>query len=591
MPFCSKCGKEPRSAGDKFCLHCGETLKPAGIPGQAGNGNEEDRGPKSNKPKLLIVLGAVALVAAAAAVYFFIFSQTPRNALFAAEQTTSRAAGEKWAVFFDNYTELQEQTQVKPNSKTYQIALKLPDTAFVDDEELEAIQLILDNSALRLTFDSDFKEQKNLIIFALEIMGAELLDIQLYQSADQTGFQVPVLSERYFYFDNDQFGQVMRRIDPFYYGMEELPMFFGSNFANGEHEKILKRYLDYLHKSIKNQYIDQQSGVEYISPEGTVQVDRLTISMTSEEARELFGGLLETIREDDWLADLIVDYVIGFDPDLTASDRALMKAEFNFIIQMVLRELRGISFPDGFEMTLLLDDRGRIVDRDIFFTLSWPDIFYEPVAICYQSSNWWKKQGGEEGAWLFEVYPRNLYSERFAIGGEWVYETGSDIDRIQYEAYMNIFDSAPNVTLDFDLTRRKIGATEAEFAFDFTLSFDDWYANLFDGLKELKGVSKHITDHNLKQDYHTSSGDVELKFVFTDWSGAEADSFSFIIDHSSDTRFKRSIVFPDLGAPGTVNLATVTERELYEIMDDMERELEAFLERNFILFGDFFNGF
>lgn len=589
MPFCSYCGNRVE-AGERFCTSCGRQVEQAVAFTPAGTGYSTDATAKFRKKLPFLALLALVLVAVVSVVFLLMQDSSPKQTLLAAEKNTRKAASGRWDFFFGSWLELQQMMMDKPFSTTMEIGLDVSVQGRDDYDDLEAVRDLFKNSKLRLAIDNDSNKGENLTDITVVVMGADLIDAQLYWSADQTGFQVPVLYDRYFYLYNNEFEDVMERFYLNSFGSEAAfvfaPMFSLINYTHPLKDvsglnDTGKKYLEYLVSGIKNEHLAVTSNVSYSSPEGEVKVKQITLTMSAAETEEMVDGLLDIIEADDHLFDLIYDNFVNLSPVPSSALPIDIKAELKKELQAELQELRGLRFPDGFHMMVLLDDRDRIVKREVNFTVS--DQGYIEASFRYTSSCWWKKQGGEVATWLFEFQPLQNAGERMIISGELATGLETNIERAQFEAYAKyIYSGAEEnlFALDVEMTRINSGDNSEEVRTVFALTAGDGYSY---GLQGLNGRINQVIDQNLKQDYHTSRGDITLQIEMENWySGRE--TYNLFVDFSSDTRFKKNLDFPDLNREGAVNLATVSDSELSDIMSNIERELEAFFLRNSLLF-------
>jgi hypothetical protein len=618
MPFCTNCGAETEGDG-KFCLSCGcnlissatqgsntdeaqvrpvqqdgEQTLPVGDsdtrPETAGYDQAERRGGKRKNVFFLIAALVLVLGGSSIFAYTFLLKKSPRQLLFEAELKNYRQVAAKWETGLGEMWELQKMVATKPSSSTTELSADFSVSGLTGNEyaQMESIRDILSKSSLIFKTDNDPQAARNLTTFSVLLSGAVLADAQLFHTQTQTGIKVPLLHDKFFYVDNHRLGDAMRRFDPYYSGPEEI---VSSNrftrslqISDQTKREIQQRYLEYLAASIKEENVALDENVNYSSPDGDKRLRKLTLSMTEQEVSTFFTGLLQKLQADDQLLDVVSESVAGWveaanmvEPYTYGSEwgSSSVKEMLKEALTEMQTSLSELGFPGGLTMSLMLDDKGEIVDRQISFHAA--DLEGDGGKVNFSSMNWPHSQDGPTRSWQFEFLP-DLYPEDKAVvagRSQERQEAGGTREDVNLSFTLMHGEESNTIQLDIGVLKKEIDQKIHE-DFDFNLSFGD---SFYSDLSKISGTVNRVTDQNLKKNYYNQTLDVMVTVALDHYYTGRQDIDVFL-KVSNDIQFREELDIPDLNSNSAVDLASVSDRELEQIYYDIENAITAFFWQN-----------
>ena len=317
MNFCKHCGTVLEN-GSKFCGSCGASLvqnKPTtqqtnaaletGTPLQT---SERKKGLKQNQfltflKKPIVIILAIILIGGASTAAFLL-NLSPKEMYLLSEYKTfqkSRAEiEEKYGKSMDFQEKLLEtpfQSELVLNGD-----IEVPSAEGYSDYEM--IRELLKAASIGAKTQVDPVNQLGQYGLSLNFGKETAMDVELYQSQEQAGLKVPVLYDKYFYFNFNQFGDLMRMDDPYYSGPETLELsdfqIQDLKFTEKEMEYLKDTYSKLLLDSLSDDSFTLQKGVNYNHNGESMKLRAITLTLSEREVNALLHKFWDQLIEDDY---------------------------------------------------------------------------------------------------------------------------------------------------------------------------------------------------------------------------------------------------------------------------------------------------
>ncbi|SET22797.1 hypothetical protein SAMN05216389_10763 [Oceanobacillus limi] len=193
---------------------------------------------------------------------------------------------------------------------------------------------------------------------------------EIIQSSEQLGVKFPVLYDRFFYLNVNEYGDFASKYDQNYAGPEELDIsrlnWGDLELSKGELNQIKLEYGTYLLDELKDDYFSLENNVEYES----MTVKELTLEMSGEEVKSVLTGLMEKFLDDDELQHIIAErmihitHAIKLDVDPEKINESQVKEDIIKRVSQWKQALAGMEL-EKFKSVILVDEADQIVDRQM----------------------------------------------------------------------------------------------------------------------------------------------------------------------------------------------------------------------------------
>jgi hypothetical protein len=548
------------------------------------------------KKVIFAILLVVVLFGSVALGYEMIIKNNPKNLYLLAEHKTYQKSVEELGELYGEEWELQKKLLEQPSSSKSEVKLDFNLEAGMpglDPLEQAMIKSILDNAKIVMQVDQDPTNNTNFSKISLDLSGSNLFSAEVVQSEEEIGVQVPVLYDKYVYLQNDQFGEMMRKFDPTYEGPESLKQIMPNynkmyKLPQNLLEHIRENYTQFFMDSLKDEYFTLNKGVPYESPEGTVELREIEIMMTEDEVKEFLAGYVDKLSQDEALLDLVAENMVewmrieayNYEEDVTNPEyfKGKMKESFTEL----KTALDKTQFPEGLTMTLLINNQELIVDRSVRFAVTGKN--GEGANIDFTWNKWIEKKSNKTSSWVFEVQP--IDDKEFAFTLEAQTTSAKENDGVKEELFGSMVvvedgDTSVDVSLDLS-THRTIedGATKAEYNFELGFNGTELEAEQ----PIINGKVTRIVDQDLKENYSNQQTDINLNVgMNSPFEGKQM--VNLIFNTTTDVQFKDQIDYPELNEENGVNVATLSEEEMYRLGAEIQSSIQEFMLRNSSLFG------
>ncbi len=366
--------------------------------------------------KKIIIGAAVLAVCAGGTAYAYqqLVEENPKNAYFKAEaqqlEVTKRQMDQ---VLKTDLLYTHMKTGV-PFHQKLQVSGKVKADG-MDAETEQQVQPILDlleKSALRFEQTMDEPNKQYQMKLGWDYNKKELLGVEAYTGPKLTALKVPQLLPTYVTLQNATAGQFMKKNNPAYTGPDTLNLFDYYKTARGQEADLkvyAKDYFKLIYENIKNSQVTSQK-IEYTNPYGEKQkLKEYTLTLTDSDMKGMLELLLAKAENDDKLLDFIVQNASASTrlpaAAATGAPVPLSKAELKKTFTRLKENLDKVDFTGGFEMKVVTDKDGKIVDRKIKTAFAGTETeTKEGAELAYASSQWTAKEAGK-GSFQVTVKP------------------------------------------------------------------------------------------------------------------------------------------------------------------------------------------
>lgn len=553
MKYCSHCGAQAEENAN-FCVACGNTTSSK----------------KSSKKKIGIIAAVlIFLFAAGGLAYEFVLNKSPKYLYLQAELKNYERVVENWEEKYGQEWELQKALLEKPSRMITELSGNFAFQGLgggLINQQLTVVQDALDQTKLSFTVEQDPLEEKYFTTASLFAGNVDLFSAEIYQSNEHTSLKLPVIYNKYFFFENEQFGQFMRRVDPYYVGPEKIMSL--SNYGDSidipdkVKERLKLKYSQYVLTQLHEDMFTLDK-VSHTTPDGEMKAREITFHMNEREVNDFLQGFIQEIKEDQELLDTIT-----------------MKDGLGEIGQ----GLQELTFPEGLTVTAILDRKGNMIDRQVNLLVT--DKFTkEAVQVGFTSNRFVNKQKEEEQGWKLEIEPTApTGQDKGIIQVDQISKPEEKGIRTKTDGQMRILSSGReelNVSLELD-TLRKPGERSNEQIVDteFALSFGGAeleYTPLAQ-VSRIRGNIEQMMDQNLKKNY--SKKDIAFDiYVDVNNSMIGKQSVGVKLQMNTDIEFTDTLFFPMMEGEEAVNVATMTEDEWWNTISQVESGFGNFIER------------
>jgi hypothetical protein len=548
------------------------------------------------KKVVFLILLAVLLFGSIALGYEMIIKNNPKNLYLLAEYKTNQQTLKDLKEIYGEEWELQKALLDKPSSSTSEVKMDLnleEGIPGVDPFQQAIITSILDSSKIVINVDQDPVSNTSFSTFGLDLSGNNLFSAELYQSKEETGVQVPVLYDKFLFIQNNQFGEAIRKFDPTYSGPESLDQFMPNynemyKLPQELQEHIRTNYTQFLMDSLKEEYITLTKNVPYQSPEGSVNLRQIDIVMTEDDVKQFLVQFVDKLSKDEELLDLVAENLIEWmkieeyyaEEDMTNPEYIKGKIEEGF--NEMRSGLEQTRFPEGLSMTLLINKQELIVDRTFNFAVT--DENDEGAKVNFTWNKWVEKDSNKTSSWVFQVQPIDDTDVAFLVEAQ---TTSSKVDDGVKEDLLGSMVVVENgkTSVDVSLDLSSFRTTEdgrKRTEYDFELGFNG--TEFEEEQPIINGNVTRIVDQDLKENYSKQQTDFNLNVGMNlPYEGKQ--TINLIFNTTTDIQFKDQIDFPVLSEENGVNIATLSEEEMYMIGAEIERSIQQFILGNSSLLG------
>ncbi|WP_416729847.1 hypothetical protein [Fictibacillus sp. JL2B1089] len=530
----------------------------------------------NKKRPLIIGLAIIAVLAIGATAYAMFVDLSPRELYLKSEMNTFKALNESFEDSFGDALALSEKQMEEAYKSEASVGVDVDPAMFgAGGMEAAMIGSVLQNSEFKVTTQHDPKKEEGSVGMALTMNDSDLVNAEFYQNNKQTAVNVPAAYDKNVYFENSKFGDVMRKFDPAYQGMEKLENFFKAvdgDLSEDARDEAFEEFAKVYADSVKDENVKLKDDVDFKGE----KLRELTVSLSEKETKTMLVNFVEKIEKDDDILDAIAEQSAlqgGLQTGMVAPTSSMSKADAKKELKKVLADAKkgikdDVQIPGGMKQVVIIDGDDKVVSRNV--TMKIGANGEEAVPMNYKSESWTKGD---------------------VTNSSWVLNAGPEGETLLVDVKM---ESEPkgkdgkkrDIKAKFEMTEN--GTTEGigfQIKGEGTDKKSKWTANLVpagDSPMELPDVTleiEHKGDQNLDKDF--ANHDYKVTLVGND---ATMGDINVGLNIKTKTTFGDKLKFPELSEGKAVNVAEMSDAEMMTMMSDIQRNIEKFIGENAQMF-------
>jgi hypothetical protein len=429
---------------------------------------------------------------------------------------------------------------------------------------------VLQNSEIKMTTQHDPKKEEGSADLALVMNNTDLVKAEFYQNNKQTAVSVPAAYDKHVYFPNNQFGDVMRKFDPAYVGMEKLENFFKAiegDVSKEARDEAFQEFAKVYADSIKEENVKLKENVEFKGE----KLRQLTVSLNEKETKTLLVNFIEKVEKDKEMLDAIAEQIAlqgGLPTGTMAPAGNMSKEDAKKELKKVIVDAKkaindDLKIPDGMKQVVIIDKDKKVVSRDLSVKIGAAG---ETVPVNYKTENWTKDD---------------------VTNTSFVLNAGPEGENLLVDVKM---ESEPkgedgkkrDIKAKFEFTEN--GATEGigfHVKGEGTSKKSKWTAQLVPAGKapvEIPDMTveiEHKGDQDLDKDF--ANHDYKITLIGNDPSMGD---INVGLNIKTKTTFGEKLKFPELSKGKADNLAEMSDAEMMGLMSEVQRNIEQFIGEN-----------
>lgn len=530
----------------------------------------------NKKRPLIIGLAVIAVLAIGATAYAMFVDLSPRELYLKSEMNTFKALNESFEDSFEDALALQDKQMDEAYKSEARVGVEMdPGMLGAGGMEAAMIGSVLSNSEVKMTTQHDPKKEEGSADIALTMNNTDLVKAEFYQNNKQTAVSVPAAYDKHVYFPNNQFGDVMRKFDPAYQGMEKLENFFKAvegDISEEARDEAFQEFAKVYADSVKDENVKLKDNVEFKGE----KLRELTVSLSEKETKTLFVNFIEKIEKDDEILDAVAEQAAlqgGLPTGTMAPTGSMSKEEAKKELKKVLADTKkaindDLEIPGGMKQVVIVDGDDKVVSRDLSMKIGANG--EEAVPMNYKSESWTKDD---------------------ATNSSWILNAGPEGETLLVDVKM---ESEPkgkegkkrDIKAKFEMTEN--GTTEGigfHIKGEGTSKKSKWTAQLVpagDAPMELPDMTveiEHTGDQNLDKDY--ANHDYKVTLIGNDPSMGD---INVGLNIKTKTTFGEKLKFPELSKGKAENIAEMSDAEMMGMMSEIQRNIEQFVGENAQMF-------
>ncbi|MBH0156547.1 hypothetical protein IHV10_09225 [Fictibacillus sp. 5RED26] len=530
----------------------------------------------NKKRPLIIGLAIIAVLAIGATAYAMFVDLSPRELYLKSEMNTFKALNESFEDSFGDALALSEKQMEEAYKSEASVGVDVDPAMFgAGGMEAALIGSVLQNSEFKVTTQHDPKKEEGSVGMALRMNDADLMNAEFYQNNKQTAVNVPAAYDKNVYFENSQFGDVMRKFDPAYQGMEKLENFFKAvdgDLSEDARDEAFEEFAKVYADSVKDENVEMKDDVDFKGE----KLRELTVSLSEKETKTMLVNFVEKIEKDDEILDAIAEQSAlqgGLQTGMMAPTGNMSKADAKKEIKTLLADAKkaikdDLQVPGGMKQVVIIDGDDKVVSRNV--TMKIGANGEEAVPMNYKSESW-TKGDVTNSSWVLNAGPEN---ETLLVDVKMESEPkGKDGKKRDIKAKFEMTENGTTEGIGFQI---KGEGTDKK---------SKWTANLVpagDAPMELPDMTleiEHTGDQNLDKDFANHDYKVTLK-----GNDATMGDINVGLNIKTKTTFGDKLKFPELSEGKAVNVAEMSDAEMMTMMSEIQRNIEQFIGENAQMF-------
>ncbi|MGE7602823.1 hypothetical protein ACQKL5_09960 [Peribacillus sp. NPDC097675] len=574
------------NAESKVCPSCGalvageEQLTEKEIAASEMRQEQPEAEPSKNrfKKRTLIITAIITIILISSAATAIILHKSPKELYLLSEYKTYQHAKDEWMDQYGDSMEFQEKTMQQPSSSEMTLSGDVNMDSLGSDPDFEMVKELLSQASISAKTEQDPKKNKGHYTMALNFDKEKAMEMEMFQSKEQAGIKVPMLYDKFFFLNFNEYGKFMRMMDPLYDGPETLEVseleWQDLKLSDKEQEHLQKRYGIFLMDRLDNENFKVEKGVEYKHEGETLKVREITLKLSASETKKLTNDFMDELIKDKELHSMLVKRAqkvasaaaVAEQIEEEMLDTKNMKQQLVDGLNDTKSELKNISFAKGFTSTILIDKKEQIIDRKV--TTSIGDSS-EQVNIVMKSKNIPYGNHQKFKAFSIDLAPHGDQDTaiKLNVTNDVAVKKEKRTETLKARFTFKEFGEAEEIkfTMDSDING-EVGEKQ-DITRKFNLAFDG--EEFSDFPSALKGTVNQMNDLNVKDDYSHS------KFEATVGLEDASESGSVTVNMDFKTKLKDEADFPDLKLDSGegLSIVNITPDEMYAIQQEVGTNL------------------
>ncbi len=542
----------------------------------------------------IISIVALLAIASSTLAYVVIVKKTPKELFILSELNSYNQTINGIKERYVDDLEFQKKAINSPTKTNIELSGDLSVNGRMtpsNTDEVDVIKNIVKNSKITISSSSNPLQQINQNLVSLVFKGSTMVDAELFQSKDRVGLKVPVLYDKYLYLQPSQFGNMARKLDPYYEGPEQIDLnqFSGKNLSNKQKEwkKIGLKYGKFIISNLSEEYFKIEKGISYSSPDGETKLRKLSLRMSNDQVKNLLSKLIdELIRDSEFqnilstdiveIAKLSTNYV-----DEQYSDPLQIIEEIKDSLTEMKVNINDLKFINGLDIVLYINNKNIIVDRQINFTVD----NYDSVNFNINTKNWDGKNNTKTASLDLIIKLIDEKDTKLTVNTKTITTKEKEGIHDQFTGsfiLLNRGNKEEDVTLKVNtlFNTQKNNKKKSDTEFELLMKDQD-----FGYLQSpnLKGKITRIVNQNLAKNYSNQEFGVELTIKGKDYFDYNQE-FGISVNVKKETELEANVQLPALKAENSIDLTTKSKNELNNLSNDIQYSINRFMQRNQSLF-------
>ncbi|WP_042352817.1 zinc ribbon domain-containing protein [Bacillus massiliigorillae] len=586
MKYCQSCGKQI-SEGDHSCEACGfsaehvakQTMQETSATAQLAGTTVPPVAKKTFGRKTLILTTIFVLLAAVSVTAAMLLQKTPKELYLLAEYNNLQ---QMKADFDDQYGDalaFQEKMLEKPSSSKVEFTGGIDSPSLNNDPDFTMFKEFLNKASISFKAEQDPIKQQNYSNIAVNIDKKKAIDAEVFQTKERIGIKIPALYEKAFYFNLDEYGSLMRTIDPNYVGPEKLDFsdyqFDMKDYQFTEKEKkyIQEHYATFITEQLDEKNFSVQKSVDYEQKGEKLTLKEVTLKLSSSETEKLINNFMDYLIKDTELHNMLVTRMekmskagmASVDPSVALPDAKQLKEELVQSLKDMKESMKDVKYPAGFTSTLLLDKNEQIVDRKMKMTI---DDGTEKVNLVVNGKDVPYGDNKQFKEIKMEITSGKTNADKLVVQYNNDIATTGDKRNEDMKVHFSIASSGePEQGLDISMKSTFNGKKASKQDIDRVIEFVVNEGSQSNDAFVLKGKVKQNNDINLKEEYS------KQKFAIEVTGGEGTETITFKADVDTETVLKDKIDMPKINEKEAINLVGISENDIAKITEEMTANL------------------
>ncbi|SFD59612.1 hypothetical protein SAMN05216238_102342 [Lentibacillus persicus] len=334
---------------------------------------------KKRMPKTLIaIIVAAVLVIGGSAAAFALITGSPKAQYFQAEKNTIEFLTDSVKERYQPEMDWREHSMENPTENAVELSAEYngpPSSGMGMGPEQ-----ILNNSTIAFTSQVDQDNHQMNADLQMNFAGIEINDIGMYLDSDKARLQLPFLDEA-LQITDENLGPLLQDADP---SLSEIKIDFEAIFNQMEgtlpeedREYIADEYLSMIYSELPDDaFTEEQEKVTV--QEQSIDTTKITLNLSEQQLKALITTVLEKMKNDDDLKEIIEEQirmqqygVFASDslPNDMENDVTAAMDDFDQSIDDAISGLEDYQIPEGLTSTIWVQDN-LIVKREFSTSLA-----------------------------------------------------------------------------------------------------------------------------------------------------------------------------------------------------------------------------